>query len=112
MIRNTSNGKIICSKELAAKSFLQRLTGLLTRKFSDALDGIVFENCNAIHTFGMTFDIDVIFFDKDNKIIKVCSGVKPWKVVSCGVKKCSVIELPAGKTALSECKIADIIEFQ
>ena len=111
MIRNVSNGRTICKNELIAASFFQRLTGMLTRKFSDKLDGIVFKNCNAIHTFGMRFDLDVIFCNDHNVIIGIHKRVAPWKMLSGTVKKCSTLELPAGTIDDTECKKGDIIEF-
>lgn len=111
MIKNISNGKIICKSELIAKNFFQRLTGMTTRRFSDRLDGIVFENCNAIHTFGMKFCLDIIFFDSSNVIVGVFKNITPWKMVSCKIKKCSTLELPKGTIDSKECKIGDIIEF-
>ena len=111
MIRNASNGRIICRNELMARGFFQRLTGMLTRKFSGKLDGIVFENCNTIHTFGMRFSLDVLFVDRNNVIIKIQKNMAPWKTASAGIKKCTAIELPAGTADMVMCKTGDIIEF-
>lgn len=113
MIRNCTNDTVICQKEFFARSFFQRLTGMLTRKFSNELDGIVFFNCNAVHTFGMRFDLDIIFVDTvDNKIVSLHSNVAPWKIAKAGKPRCLTIELPAGSINKSSCKTGDILEFR
>lgn len=111
MIRNLSNGRTIAQNELIARTFFQRLTGMLTRRFSNSLDAIVFENCNAIHTFGMRFPLDVIFVDNSSHVAAVCANVAPWKIVSVREKRCTTIELPAGTLSDSLCSIGDIIEI-
>ena len=110
-IRNITKAATLCSNGLNACSFRQRLTGLLTRRFSDTFDGMIFFRCNSIHTFGMRFPIDVIFVSAKNEIISVHSNVKPWKILFEAVKYCTVIELPQGKAAETRCATGDILDF-
>ena len=102
---------VISRYPLFAKSFMQRLTGMLTRRFSDSFDGIVFRNCNAIHTLGMKFDIDVLFINPENQITALYERVKPWK--SCGAKcfRATAIELPAGTIAKYGVKCGDLLNL-
>lgn len=112
MVSISGNNAVLCQHELTARSFFQRLTGLLTRKFSKELDGMIFENCNAIHTFGMRYSIDVVFYTNDMKICAAKSDLKPFRIFSAGVlKKCSVLELPAGTIERSGCKIGDLLKI-
>ena len=98
---------------MIAETFWQRLSGMTVRKFSSGLDGIVFFNCNAIHTFGMQFDLDVLFVDSEEmRIVSIHNSVKPWKSVISGRKKCLTIELPAGTASENLCKPGDILEFR
>lgn len=111
MIRIVETGCVISRHTLYADSFFQRLTGMLTRNFSDTLDGIVFRNCNAIHTFGMRFETDVIFVDSSNRICAIYPEVKPWRC--CGAKcfKATAVELPSGSIAGYGVRIGDFVEF-
>ena len=112
MIRNRTNNMVLCQKELIARSFFQRLTGMTTRKFSNNLDGIVFPDCNAVHTFGMRFALDIIFVSKkNNAVVSIFRKIKPWRIVAAGVNNCFTIELPAGTMAENLCKTGDILEF-
>jgi uncharacterized membrane protein (UPF0127 family) len=36
--------------------------------------------CNGIHTFFMRFTIDVLFVDRQGTVLKVCRGLKPWRI--------------------------------
>ena len=111
MIKVVETGAVIARCPLCADSFFQRLTGMITRNFSPSLDAAIFRNCNAIHTFGMRFAIDVLFITGDNRIAAVFPDVSPWK--TCGTKgrKITAVELPAGSIAKFGLKCGDFVEF-
>lgn len=79
-------------KLIECKSIIKRFMGLMFKRNFDY--GLLFNNCNSIHTFFMKKDIDVIFLDKYDNIIKRYNGVKKNKILICkGSKK--VIEIPS-----------------
>ena len=84
------------------KRFKDRLLGNMFRK---KIKNLLFEKCNSIHTFFMIKSIDVLFLDKDNKILKTISNLKPWKIVICK-RAYKVIELPS-HTIKGKIKILD-----
>ena len=51
---------------------------------------------NSIHMFFMKYEIDVIFLDKDNKIIEIIKSMKRRRVTKVYSKAKNVIELRAG----------------
>jgi uncharacterized membrane protein (UPF0127 family) len=65
--------------ELAADS-KTRTRGLLGRAGLARGTVMVIAPCNAVHTFFMRFTIDVAFVDRDGRILKLCRGLKPWRV--------------------------------
>lgn len=78
-----------------AKTFLQRLKGLL---FTDSLPehtGLLLENCNSIHMFGMRYALDIVFVDQNFRICKIVKNLKPWHIAVC-LRARHTIELPAG----------------
>lgn len=83
-----------------AVSFCDRLRGMIGRPFEQiGIDAMVFPSCSAIHTFFMTFPIDVIFLGAENTVLKTCHGCRPWRpFIRCRGAQ-SVIELPAGALA-------------
>ena len=79
-----------------AAGFRERLTGLIGKRFSDSMDGMVFDRCNAIHTFFMRYPIDVIFADEKYHVLKTVPSFPPWRPCLACKKAFYVIELPAG----------------
>lgn len=60
-------------------TFFQRFAGLQLKKSLLTGTGYYFPRCNSIHCFNMRFPIDVIYFDKDMKVIYI-ETVKPWHI--------------------------------
>ena len=100
MIRNLTRKTVLSYRTFHATSFGDRLRGLIGRPFDQAgIDAMVFPSCSAIHTFFMTFPIDVVFLGPENTVLKTYPGCRPWRpAVGCRGAQ-SVIELPAGALA-------------
>ena len=60
--------------------------------------------------FFMRFTLDIVFLGKDNKIIKICSNLMPWKLANCLISRVT-IELPAGKADLLGLAIGDTFKI-
>lgn len=76
-------------------TMFERMRGLLFRKKLTSDQGLWIQPCNSIHTFFMTFPIDVIFMDKSGTVIKVSENIPAWRM-SGNVKAVAVMELLAG----------------
>ena len=79
-----------------AAGFGERLSGLIGKRFSASMDGMVFDRCNAIHTFFMRYPIDVIFADEKYQVLKTVPAFPPWRPFLACKNAFYVIELPAG----------------
>ena len=79
-----------------AQTFFKRLKGLLGRKFLNPGQAIILVPCNSVHTFFMRFPIDVLFVDKNYKVLKILPGLSPHKISAVYWGSSKVIELPAG----------------
>jgi uncharacterized membrane protein (UPF0127 family) len=55
---------------------------------------------NAVHTFFMRFPIDIAFVTRQGRVVKTCSGLRPWRIAA-SFGAYAVVELPAG--TLSRC---------
>ncbi len=73
-------------------SFYSRIKGLLRTNRDHGV--ICIYPCHAIHTFGMSYPIDVCFCDSSLVVIKTIKALKPGKRASCQGSMC-VIERPA-----------------
>jgi uncharacterized protein len=72
-----------------------RRKGLLGRDRLASGEGLWIVPCEAVHTFGMRFPIDLVYLDRQKRIVKIRSNVGPWRISGC-LRAHSVIELPAG----------------
>jgi len=78
-----------------ADNFWQRFWGLMGRKQLEDGRGLLLEGCSGIHTCFMKFPIDVVYLDRNFKVLNY-ETVKPWKLGSLIKGACHVLELPAG----------------
>ena len=82
---------------LIADTFLLRLAGLMFRKKLPAATGLLLTPCNSVHMCFMRFAIDVVYLDKDYKILKIVKNLKPWIGLSMCRKAWATLELTAGE---------------
>lgn len=79
-----------------ARGPVHRAVGLLFTDTLPAHEGMWFDQCAAIHTLGMRYPIDVIFLDRDNRVIQTIEHVPPHKLAVTCLKATVTIELGAG----------------
>ena len=92
---------------LIADTFLTRFAGLMFRKKLPAATGLLIAPCNSVHMCFMRFAIDVIYLDKDYKIIKVVQNLKPWIGLSVCSKAWAVLEMTAGEAERCGLKVGE-----
>lgn len=78
-----------------AENFGTRLMGLLGRSSLDNAHGLYFNQCNAVHTWGMRFPIDLVYLDNQGTVLDVVHELKPWRF-NRHAKAQAVLELNAG----------------
>ena len=109
-IASKEKGTVISSEARIAKSFWLRLSGLMFKKTIDEKEALIFHNAPAIHSCFMNFAIDIVFLDKNNKVIKICPALRPWKMVSC-YRSALTIELPAHRASKRSLSLGDTLEI-
>lgn len=62
-----------------ANNFFDRLKGLMFRRDMPFSEGLFFTKVSRIHTHFMRFTIDVVYFDKDMKVLEILT-IGPWKL--------------------------------
>lgn len=115
MITNNSNKKIIAREMVFCKSILSKTKGLM---FSSGLEdkGLVFvfdrEKRWSIHMFFVFFPIDVLWLDKDKKVVDLRENVRPFCTCVRPKKKAKyIVELPAGSIDSAKVKPGGKISF-
>src|SRR3712207_6515464 len=92
------NGDVVCDRCVVADKPLSRLKGLLGRSELRPGEGLLLRPASAIHTCFMRFPIDVVFLDREWRVVRVADGIAPWRAASSRGAK-AVLELPAGESA-------------
>ena len=79
-----------------ADTIIQRLKGLMFQRHMSGYDGLMIRPCNSIHTFFMCYNIDVVFLDREFKIIKIIRDLRPWRMTMVYFNAYQVLELLGG----------------
>ena len=89
-------GELVAQEVEQASTFLSRLRGLMFRKELLPKTALLLEPCPQIHTCFMRFAIDVLFLDKENRVVAVLENLKPWRMSKFYTCACRTLELPGG----------------
>lgn len=76
----------------------ERLAGLLALAPLKTGQGLLIKPCNSVHSFGMNYDLDLVYLDRELQIIKLVEGLKRNRLSACW-RAHAVLELPAGSIA-------------
>lgn len=103
------NGQPVAQVKVA-DSFMTRFRGLMLRSADDVHYALALKPCSQIHTFFMTFELDVAFVGKGGNVISTHKNIRPWRVAGAGGAAHAAIEAPAG-TSLKNVEVGDVILF-
>ena len=81
---------------LWAEGPLERMRGLLGRDGLPPGEFMLLDPGGSIHTFGMRFAIDVLFLDRDNRVVRVAPDVAPGRMRFGGLRARRTIETASG----------------
>lgn len=96
-------------KLIVANTFWTRFAGLMLKPELAKATGLVIMPCNSIHMCFMRFAIDAVYFDKDYRIIKIVSNLKPWIGLSICMGAQGVVEMTSGEAKRLGLAIGDIL---
>lgn len=110
LIRNQDRETVLATEADVADTSQKRRTGLLKHSNLAAGQGLWIVPCEAVHTFGMNFPIDVLYLTKQKKVLKIKHNMVKRRMSFC-LRAHSVLELPAGHAAAMSTKEGDQLEF-
>ncbi len=102
---NRTRGTVLCERLEVAESMAARRRGLLGRDGLAPGAGMLFE-CGFLplmwmHMFFMRFAIDIVFLDKQGRVLRINHNLEPWQVSSMVFGARRGLELEAGAAARS-----------
>ena len=96
MICNLDTQQTLSEHALTANSFGNRARGMIGRRFTPAMDAMIFPRCNAVHTFFMAMPLDLLFLDRGGTVVAQVSCARPWRPWFGCAGAAVTVELPAG----------------
>lgn len=111
LLVNKATGTVVSANLMTADSFFKRLKGLMFTKELPEQDALHIIPCNEIHTFFMKYSIDVLYLDKDKKIVHIDEEMEPGKIGKKIKNAISVVELPGGRIRLAGLTTGQSVEF-
>ena len=109
-LANGRSGRVVAGALLPAFDSSARRRGLLGRDFLPEGSALIIAPSNAIHTFFMRFAIDVAFLSRTGRVLKIRSGMPPWRLAAAW-RGFAVIELAAGALARSDTRAGDTLHI-
>ena len=82
------------------------MRGLLGRDALASDEGILLRPASSVHTFFMKFPIDVVFLDRDRRVLKIAPELAPWRLAASRGSK-EVLELSAGRAGAVGLRVGD-----
>lgn len=106
-VLNESKGSVVAEQVQLAHTLWSRFWGLMGWRSLPWGQGLFLMPTSSIHTAFMRFPIDVVFMDKESRVVKVVPGLKPFRIAAGFGGANSALELPAGAAARAQIERGD-----
>ena len=107
----TQNVPLITNGRLA-DTFWLRLRGLLGASPLQKGEGLVLAGEKSIHTLFMGFAIDVVYVDKQFKVIRTTSNMVPYRLGPFITQSAYLLEIPVGTINQTSTQVGDQLSFE
>lgn len=110
---NRTRASYLATDLVIARTHWSRFRGLMATDSSRFCrgQGLWINPCHGIHTFAMRFPIDAVYLDRDQVVIHMEEGLKPWRLAAVRVHAASVLELPMGTIDESQTVLGDHVDI-
>src|SRR6478672_5819605 len=107
----TAGGAVVCERCEIPESAFGRTRGLLGRDGLKRGEGMLIDRAGSVHMFFMRFPIDVVFLDRNRKVVRIVHGLRPWRVA--GARKAvAALELPVGAAGEAGLEEGDVLVLE
>ena len=108
---NATKKSVVSDHCRFANTVIKRMVGLLNRKNLAEGEGLLLDRCYGVHTFFMRFSIDILFLDRDLRVIRAVPALPPFRT-SAVRHAVYVLELPVGAIARTHTEAGDQIQMR
>jgi uncharacterized protein len=113
---NQTRGTVLCARLEDAGGLAGQSRGLLGRDRLEPDQGMLFirgrlEPFMCMHMLFMRFAIDVVFLDRDSRVVRISAQLKPWRISPLVFRARRALELSPGAVTRSATVIGDLIRL-
>ncbi len=94
-----------------ATKLLTRLTGLLGTPPSKEQRGLFIAPCTGVHTFGMRYPLDIVFLDREGKVVRIIRHLAPNRITGGIASARSALEFASGTLVEGEIRLGDKVRL-
>jgi uncharacterized protein len=109
-VANASTGEIIASRVTQARGWKMRFFGLLGRSEPRPDEGLWFDNSWGVHTFFLSFPLDMLFLDKEFRVVALEHAVPPNQSSVAYATAAHVIQFRSGTLAKCDLLAGDKVK--
>ena len=99
--------RLLADRAHVARSWWARMVGLLNRSSLPPGEALIFPGCQSIHTVGMRFAIDVIFINRQWRVVSLQPAIPPGRFLLSAWNAWGVVEMTSGTLDRVELQIGD-----
>ena len=110
-VTNKTKNVILAQSAVSADNPFKRMKGLLGKKEFLPGEALILRPCSSVHTLFMRFPIDVLFVNKENRVIHSIASLKPFRLTRIYPLASFAIEFPSGTLKVNPAAVGDIISI-
>jgi uncharacterized protein len=109
-VHNRTRDTILVKRGRVANNIWTRFKGLIGVRELPQGDGLAIIPSSGVHCMFMSIPIDVVYVDRDHRVLALDPEMKPWAVGRIHRGVYYVIELPSGAIARSSTQVGDQLQ--
>jgi uncharacterized membrane protein (UPF0127 family) len=106
------SGYVLAENAVYAKRLFERIRGLIGRRPIVEGEALVIPACRQVHTFFMRFPIDVVFADREGRVMGIAENLSPFSFSGYFWKAHFAVELPAGTARRASLAMGGLLLFK
>jgi uncharacterized membrane protein (UPF0127 family) len=99
------DGRVIADRVRWARTRRERIRGLIGSRPLEPAEALIIERARQVHTFNMTYAIDVVICDASWVVRHVVCGMQPGRITRPVLRARYVLEFPEGSA--TELEVGD-----
>src|SRR6185503_16916015 len=107
-VRRRTDDAVVCERCEVPESAFGRMRGLLGRSGLEPGAGMLIDSAPSVHMFFMRFPIDVVFLDREWRVVGIRHRLRPWRVAGAR-RAAAALELPVGAAAAAGIEEGDVL---